>query len=69
MAMTMRAVLLCGAMLALSGCVAYPVDGYGYGPAYAYGPAYVAPPVGVYVGGGYRPYYHRGWGGWHRGWR
>jgi len=52
------------ALLALSGCVAYPA-GPGYGYAYAPGPVVVAPaPVVVGVGccwGG------RGWGGgWHR---
>jgi len=55
------------ALLALSGCVAYP--GYGY-PGYAYAPApgYVyAPPVAVGVGigccwGG------RHWGGWGGHW-
>ena len=58
-------------LLALGGCVAYPVEGMYAEPA----PAYVAPPA-VYFGGtfgGYRPYYggrpwgHGGWG--HRGWR
>lgn len=47
-----RAALLGLAMIGLSGCVAYPVDGYYYGPTYTYAP----PPVGVYVGGAY-PYY------------
>jgi hypothetical protein len=50
------------ALLALSGCVAYPA-----GPGYAYAPApgYVyAPPVAVGVGVGCC------WGGYHRwGWR
>jgi hypothetical protein len=56
------------ALLALSGCVAYP--GYGY-PGYAYGPAYgpgyvYAPPVAVGIGLGCC-WGHGGWGG--RGWR
>ena len=61
-----RIVLVLLALFALSGCVAYPGDGYYAQPA----PVYVAPPS-IYVGGGYRPYYggyrHGGWG--HRGWR
>lgn len=58
-------------LLALGGCVAYPVDG-GYAAAPA--PVYIAPPS-LYFGGtvgAYRPYYGRPWGhrGWgHRGWR
>jgi hypothetical protein len=55
-------------LLALSGCVAYPVGGY-YADGGYYAPngyAY-APLPGVYVGGGYG-YYHRGWRG-HRYWR
>jgi hypothetical protein len=58
------------ATLGLSGCVAYPYDGYygggyyggGYYPGYP-GYAY-APPVGVVIGGGCC------WGGWgwHGGW-
>ena len=60
-------------LLALGGCVAYPVDGVYAQPA----PFYVAPPS-VYVGGGYggyRPHYggrghgYRHGGGHHRGWR
>jgi hypothetical protein len=58
------------AAFGLSGCVAYPYDGYygggtypGY-PAYAYAP----PPVvgGVVIGGGCC---WGGWGWWHGGWR
>ena len=55
------------ALLTLSGCVAYPVDGYSPGPsAYVY-----APPPSVYVGSGWG--YRGGWGGWghgggHRNW-
>lgn len=54
------------ALLAVSGCVAYPA-GYGYAePGYYASPgvAVVAPPV--VVGGGY---YRGGWGGWGRGGR
>ncbi len=69
------------ALLALSGCVAYPYPGYGYygggyggyyGAPYAYG--YAGPPVvvgGVWGGGGWRGgggyYGGGGWGG--RYWR
>jgi hypothetical protein len=55
------------ATLGLSGCVAYPYDGYyggGY-PGYPGYPAYAyAPPVGVVVGGGCC---WGGWGWWHGG--
>lgn len=60
-----RSALAALALLALSGCVAYPGYGYGYGyPAYGYPAyAYAGPPVVVGVGGGWW-----GWhgGGWHR---
>jgi hypothetical protein len=58
-------------LLALGGCVAYPVDGYHAAPAAVY-----APPPTVYFGGsfgGYRPYrgyhppHHHKWR--HRHWR
>ena len=59
----LQTAVLLGAMgLALSGCVVYPSNGYGYGGGY-YAPGYVASPVVVGVGGGW------GWGGgWGRGW-
>jgi hypothetical protein len=47
------------ALLALSGCVAYPYGYGGYGYGYGYAPGYVAP--AVVVGGGY--------GGWRGRWR
>ena len=62
---TLLRIITATALLALSGCYAYP---YGYGPAY--GPAYAGPVVAVpapsiYVGGGWG----RGWGGGYgRGW-
>jgi len=40
------------AMLALSGCVAYPAGPYYGGPAYTYAPAYYAPTPEVVIGGG-----------------
>ncbi len=71
-----RIALVLIALLAVSGCVAYPGDGYYAQPT----PVYVAPRPAVYLGGGFgghRPHwgnrhYHRGsgHGGWgHRGWR
>ncbi len=62
--------LLILGLLALGGCVAYPVEGVYAQPALVY----VAPPP-LYFGGGfggYRPHYGRPWGhgGWgHGGWR
>jgi len=58
--------LIAFALLGLTGCVAYPVDGY-----YAGGPAYgYAPPPSAYFGGSvgtYRP--QRNWGHPNRGYR
>lgn len=66
--------MLVGALLLLTGCVAYgppAAYGYGYGPGYAYSPVYPAYPV--YVAPyptvvvpvvrypRYRPYGHRRW--------
>ncbi len=67
-----RIVLAALGLIALGGCVAYPVEGVYAQPA----PFYAAPPS-VYFGGGYggyggyRPHHGgRGYGGWgHRGWR
>jgi hypothetical protein len=55
------------ALLALSGCVAYPAEPYGYGGGYG-GGYYAAPPVVVAPA----PYYYGGWGyggggGWGHG--
>lgn len=62
-----RGGLLALGLLALSGCVAYPVGGYYEAPGYVY-----APPPGVYVNGGAVVGYGY-YGGWHgrhyRGWR
>jgi len=57
------------AALALSGCVAYPAGGYGYGYAPGYYPApAVVVPGPIIVGGGWGGGYgHGGWG--HGGWR
>jgi len=67
---TLLRILTATALLALSGCYAYPYGPYGYGPAY--GPAYAGPVVAVpapsiYVGGGWG----HGWGGggYGHGWR
>ena len=63
-----RAAAVGAALLALSGCVAYPAGPYygnGYGYGYGYAPGYyAAPPVAgrVYIGGG-------GWGWHHHYWR
>ena len=51
------------ALIALSGCVAYPEGTYGYG-----GPAYYAPaPTVVVPIAPYRGWYGGGGGGWYRG--
>ena len=70
------------ALLAVSGCYAYPVGGYADNGYYAAPSAEVVVPVPIYGGfGGYRGGYREGWGGgygrggwgggnWHRGgWR
>lgn len=60
------AITALAALIALPGCVAYPVHGYGEGPrAQVYVPA---PSVYVGTGWGYRGGGgHGGWGG-HRSW-
>jgi hypothetical protein len=60
-------VLAGGAAVALSGCVAYPYDGYDGAPAYGYAGPVVAP--SVVVAPTYRPYGYYGWRGGYGGWR
>ncbi len=57
-----RALLLVGALLALSGCVYEPGYGYGYGYGYAGPPVIVSPGWGWW---GHGDGWHGGWGGWH----
>lgn len=59
-ALPVRLLLAVGAMLLLSGCVAY-TPGYGYGPGYAPAYGYYAP-APVVVEGGWGPHRHY----WHR---
>jgi hypothetical protein len=53
------AAALCVLAVGLAGCVVYPDQGYGYGPAYYAGPV-VAPSIVVGGGWGWRG----GWGRW-----
>ncbi len=78
------AALAIGLSGGLSGCVAYPTSGYGYGTGYDYGgysgyygapvyapPVYVAPPVvsGSFIfGGGWGGGWDHDRGGWGGGW-
>lgn len=66
----LRPVLAVTALLALSGCVAYPAGGY-YGapygdPVYAPGPTVVVPIAPYYYGGSYGGY-RGGYGGYRGG--
>jgi hypothetical protein len=66
-----KLIFAAGALSALAGCVAVPVQsGYGYydpAPAYYYGPpAYYGPSIGIGIYGGGGHYYH---GHGYRGYR